>query len=396
MSRTPEADPARRRPAVCIVRHNYYPDSHVRRDAEALAEAGYDVSVVALRRPGQAPRETINGVRVYRLPVAHRRGSVLRYAWEYGAFTTLATLTVAALHLRRRFAVVEIDNMPDSLILAGLFPKITGAKLVFYIFDNMPELLAYLRGWPLNHPLVRLLGWVERAAAGLADRVMVPHERARQIVVGRGTPESRVTVVLNTADGRVFRPRTSAGSGPDGSFTVVTHGAVLKRYGIQVLIDALPEVITEVPGAEVHIFGEGEYRAALEARAKALGVDGSVKFRGFVPLDELLTGLSNARAGYVGMLNDLTLPNKLMEYVALRIPVVLARWKAFQTYFPEGAVYYFDPGDSRELAQALLSIYRHPEEATAKVRCASELYSRYSWEVQRKKYLGVYEGLLNE
>ena len=37
-------------PAVCIVRHNYYPDTHVRRDAEALARAGYAVHVVALRR----------------------------------------------------------------------------------------------------------------------------------------------------------------------------------------------------------------------------------------------------------------------------------------------------------------------------------------------------------
>ena len=36
-------------PAVCIIRHNYYPDSHVRRDAEALERTGHDVHVIALK-----------------------------------------------------------------------------------------------------------------------------------------------------------------------------------------------------------------------------------------------------------------------------------------------------------------------------------------------------------
>ena len=65
----PGASSRDRRVPVCIVRHNYYPDTHVRRDAEALAQAGYDVSVVALRRPNQPARETLNGVDVHRMPV---------------------------------------------------------------------------------------------------------------------------------------------------------------------------------------------------------------------------------------------------------------------------------------------------------------------------------------
>lgn len=389
---TREAD---RRPAVGIVRHNYYPDTHVRRDAEALVEAGYDVTVVALRRPGQPWREVINGVEVYRLPVRHRRGSALRYAWEYGAFTLLAVLTVGALHLRKRFAVVEVDNMPDTLIAAGLFPKLTGAKLIFYVFDNMPELLAYLRGWPPTHPLVRVLGWLERTAAGVADRVLVPHRRAMGLVSGRGVPDGKITVVLNTADDRVFWPRVAEPEAQaDGKFLVVTHGAILERYGIQVLVDALPKVAAEVPNLEVQVFGEGEYRSALEAQARRLGVDGRVKFRGFVPLDELIATLSRANAGYVGMLNDLTLPNKLMEYVALGVPVLLARWAAFESYFPADAVYYFGSGDSAELAEAILAVFRDPDEARRRARRASELYRTYGWESQRQIYLGVYADLL--
>src|SRR5688572_8324413 len=120
----------RRRPAACIVRHAYYPDTHVRRDAETLARMGWDVSVVVLTRPGQPRRETLNGVRVYRLPVRHVRGSALRYFWEYIAFLTLAFLTLSALHLRRRLQVVEVDNMPDVLVFSALLPKLTGARIL--------------------------------------------------------------------------------------------------------------------------------------------------------------------------------------------------------------------------------------------------------------------------
>ena len=53
---------------VCILRRDYYPESaHVRRDAETLTEAGYQVDVITLRRDGQPRWEEIDGVRVYRL-----------------------------------------------------------------------------------------------------------------------------------------------------------------------------------------------------------------------------------------------------------------------------------------------------------------------------------------
>src|SRR5436309_57195 len=104
-----------RRPSVCIIRHDYYPDGHVSRDAEALVESGYDVSVIALRRPTEVRRETLDGVSVFRLPVEHRRGSFWRYVWEYALFFVLATITVTLLHVRKHFRVVEVDNMPDVL-----------------------------------------------------------------------------------------------------------------------------------------------------------------------------------------------------------------------------------------------------------------------------------------
>ena len=394
MLRRPRPDA---RPAVCIVRHNYYPDSHVRRDAEALTQAGYEVSVIALRRPEQPARETLNGVQVHRLPVQHRRGSPLRYAWEYLSFALLAFLRLTSLHLRKPFQVVEVDNMPDILVFSALVPKLTGTPVSLYIFDNMPELLAYLWQTTNRHPVVRLLVLLERLSAAFADRVIVTQELPRRLAIARGVPEEKLSVVLNCADEAVFHRRSVPEPvSANGRFEIVTHGVLLERYGIQVLIDALPCLLESVPEAQLQIFGAGEYRADLEDQVHRLGLGSRVHFRGFAPLDELVTTLAGANIGYVGMLNDLVLPNKLMEYVAMGVPVLLSRWPTFLYYFPEDSASYFNAGDADELAQALIQIYRDPATASERANRALVRYQSYRWEVQREVYLQVYAELVGE
>lgn len=385
---------ADRRPAVCIVRHNYYPDSHVRRDAEALARAGYDVSVIALRRPGQPPREELGGVTVHRLPVEHRRGNVLRYAREYSSFAARAFLKVAALHARKRFRAVEVDNMPDLLVFSALVPKLLGVPVLLYIFDNMPELFAHIKGVSTRHPVARLLAAMERVSTAFADRVLVTQEMARRAVIGRGVAPEKVAVVLNSADETIFRPRAPRDTGADETFEIITHGVVLQRYGIQVLIEAMPTILAALPHARCQIFGEGEYRGALEALARARGVADRVIFRGFAPQGELLAALARADVGYAGMLCDLMLSNKLVEYVTVGVPAVVARWPTFAHYFPEGSVSYFAPGDADELADAIIALAHDPERGRAQAARATALNQHYRWAVQQQAYLDVYSDLL--
>lgn len=382
------------RPAVCIVRHNYYPDSHVRRDAEALVRAGYAVHVVALRRPGQTARETIGGVIVHRLPVEHKRGNALRYAREYTSFAVRAFLKVAALQRREKFCAVEVDTMPDLLVFSALVPKLAGVPVFLYIFDNMPELFAHIKGVSSRHPIARLLAALERISAAFADRVIVTQAAARRAIIGRGVAPEKISVVLNSADEAVFRPRPSRPARKTGDrFEIVTHGAILQRYGIQVLIDALPKVAAALPGVHCQVFGEGEYRAALEARARENGIADRVTFRGFAPQPELLAALERADVGYVGMLCDLMLSNKLVEYVTVGVPAVVARWPTFEDYFPEGTVSYFPPGDADALAAAIIALAHDPQRAREQARRATVQNADYRWAVQGRAYVDLFDSL---
>lgn len=59
---------------VAMVVFSYYPlDVRVRREVEALSEAGSAVEVIALRGDGEPRQERLNGVNVYRINIKQKR-----------------------------------------------------------------------------------------------------------------------------------------------------------------------------------------------------------------------------------------------------------------------------------------------------------------------------------
>src|SRR5438046_1003026 len=99
---------------LCMVLHAGFPNEvRVAAEARAAIAAGFEVDVVALRRPGQHKEEICEGARVFRLPIRHLHGrSGLEFFLEYVWFALLSTFRVTQLGLRRRYDVVQIHNPP--------------------------------------------------------------------------------------------------------------------------------------------------------------------------------------------------------------------------------------------------------------------------------------------
>ena len=95
---------APRRP-ICMIVHAYYEeDARVRREAETLVAAGWEVDVFGLRRPGEEPAGIVAGVNLHRLPVGRHQGAGLFvYLAEYGAFLLRAMWAATRAHRRRRY-----------------------------------------------------------------------------------------------------------------------------------------------------------------------------------------------------------------------------------------------------------------------------------------------------
>jgi len=68
---------------------------------------------------------------------------------------------------------------------------------------------------------------------------------------------------------------------------IVSVGRLVHRKGQDVLIEAMPNIIQEVPEAHILMIGEGPYRSYLETRVKTLGLQERVTFIGRIQYAEL-------------------------------------------------------------------------------------------------------------
>ena len=384
-------------PRVCIVKHEYYPGCiHVRKDAEALTKAGYEVDLICLRNLGEPPRENINGVQVYRLPVRHKRSGILRYLWEYGAFFVLAFVAITLLHLKHRYRAIEVDTMPDFMVFAALVPKLLGAKVILYLFECQPELFQWIFGLDSQHPMISLLRRVEVLAIKFADRCITCSESYRQVYLSHGADPDKFEIIPNVSDEWRFPPEAERQGVSEGrpGFRVVTHGTILERYGIQTILGAVAHLQGRIPGLKVQILGKGEYRKELERIVRDREIEEHVEFKGFVPHAEMVRSIAEADLGFVGIMFPYMSPNKMFEFVAMGVPVIAPSIPAVTDWFTSEEMAFFNPGDEKELAEQILGLYEDPKRLSIYAAKASQRYQNYRWNVSKHLYLGVYSQLI--
>jgi glycosyltransferase involved in cell wall biosynthesis len=385
---------------ICVIRLAYFPfDPRMSRDVYALAGAGHHVHVICLRDAGQRRIERSGSITVWRLPMRHRRGSALRWIYEYSAFTVMAGLLAGALGLRRRLDLVQVHTLPDTLVFAAALPKLLGVPVLLDLHECMPEFFASSFRLTAAHPFVRLTAAAEQAAIRFADSAVTCTEEMREVFVARGAAAEKIAIVMNSNDESVFDPTGRPPPGHEnGRFVLIHHGSMEKRYGIDTVIRAVAALRPAHPGLRLALYGDGSQRAALRALVAELDLEGEVSFSpGFVPLEELLDAIAAADAGVVAMrrdpFRDLTHCNAMFDLISMRRPVLCSRTRSVMNYFPDDCFAYFEPDDPADLARALTELIQQPQRCQELVAAATRVNEPYRWPHQRERYLKLVEAL---
>jgi glycosyltransferase involved in cell wall biosynthesis len=384
-----------------VLHKAYPPDPRVAREIRIAREEGFEVDVVAMRRPGEPAFGVVEGARVFRLPLSHRQGiSFPALVLEYVGFTGLASFRVASLFLRRRYDVIHVHNPPDFLIVSALWPKLFGSRVIFDVHDLAPDMFAMrFEDRPGAALADRMLMLTERAATAVADSVITVHEPYRRELVRRCVPERKTTVVMNSVDEKVLPSRQADSRGGDG-FRVVYHGTLSPHYGVDLLVEAGAHLSNQVPDLRIEFYGGGDSIPALERRAMELGVSGIVKIGGELSHREVLQQIQGSSVGVVPnlptRLNRFALSSKLLEYIALQIPVVVAALPTLREHFSDDEVLFFNPGDAGALADALAAVAGDPQAAAERTAAALRRYERYRWRVYSPRYAAVLKSLVQD
>ena len=378
---------------------NYDADPRVRRMSEALVERGDAVTAITLMQDGKPRQRSVSGVDVLGIDMPQYRGTSVRaYLAQYIRFLFAAMWLLTKLHLRNRFDVVHVNNMPDFLVFAALPAKVLGAKVILDLHDPMPELYAAKFGGNEQHPVVRAVTVVERTSIAFADRAISVQQVHIDTFVSHGSKRNRFVEVQNAADTRLFPVGGAVERPDDGLVRIVYHGTMAPRLGLDTLLLAADALRDRHPDMRVLLIGDGDDSDRLLQIIEERSLGGIVAFEPkFIPVEDLLPHLQTCDIGVVPAgLDPFTssmLPSKLLEYVALGIPTACADLPAVRRYFVEDELALFPPGDVKALSYALDGLITDKAHRLAQAKRAMRFLDEHGWPQERQRYLDLIDEL---
>ncbi len=384
---------------VAMIVFSYYPnDTRVRREAEALAEAGISVDVLCLIYPGQPKNEKINNVNVHRTKVEKkRRPGKAHHIWQYSYFILVSFFKLTALHLKKRFDFIHVHNLPDILVLSAIFPRLTGAKIILDMHEIMPEFFMRKFGVSERSPIIWTLKLFEKFSIKLCEHVIVATPFLKETVIKRSAKKDKVTTILNLPDIRYFENyKTKIRKQPD-PFNLIYPGTFSKIHGVDIAILAVKKVIdTSRINVHLHLYGLGEEESNLRSLVEKLHLHQHVFFHPMVQIDELAKIMTNMDIGLVpkrdGVFIGEAISTKMFDFAAVGLPIICSKTAGDSLYFDETMVQFFEPENSDQLAESIINLYHNYELRKKYSKNATKLIQKMNWQIAQKELIDIFRG----
>jgi glycosyltransferase involved in cell wall biosynthesis len=380
---------------LMIAYTGYASDARVKRHAQALADRGDEIDVVCLRNEQEG---LCGGVNVIGIDMPrYRGGNRLSYLFSYLKFFVLAAWIGFKRALEWPYDLAIACSMPDAAVLCTLPLRLFGTKILLDIHDTMPELYLDKRNGSGGEVGAALLRFEERVSAWFANHVLAVHELHRRRLEQVGISPDKISVVLNAPDERIFRSKQQA-NGNHRGFSVVCHGTITKRLGIDVALKAFSLLRERLPEARLIVIGSGDFLSEAKGLANKLAIEPLVEFIPPVPVEQLPEIIKRGSVGLVpnhaSPATHLMLPVKLLEYAALGLPVVASRLRTIEHYFSDASVRFFEPDDPAALAAAIAEIHDDPAMRWKMVKETQRTMELIDWREERVHFFRVIDGLL--
>jgi glycosyltransferase involved in cell wall biosynthesis len=388
--------------SVCILIENLTVpvDRRVWQEALALRDAGYRVSIVCPKGSGfDESYQRLDSIEIYRYPLWEASGPLgylIEYPWALVASLWLTT----RVYLRTRFCILQACNPPDILFLIALVFKLAGVRFIFDHHDLNPEL--YEAKFHRRDLFYRLLCLAERLTFRSAAVSIATNDSYREIALTRGHMRpDRVFVVRSVPDlSRMQRVASQPDLKLGRPHLAVYLGVMGPQDGVDLLLRSIAFIVNDRHRGDISfvLIGAGTEVPRLKNLAQTLGIEGFVSFPGRLPNEAVAAYFSTADLGVAPdpatPMNDKSTMNKILEYMAFGLPVVLYDLTEGKRSAGEAGLYARDRDTVGFADQILKLIDSEQLRRELGTRARLRIEHSLNWEIEKKYLLAAYERAL--
>lgn len=375
--------------------------------AVALAEAGWEVRILAPGSAGAPFRETVKGVTVIRFPymfppraqkLCYEGGMLVNLRvrrwtrWLLPLFFIAQSIALLVLGFRYRPRLIHSHSLLPQGLSGALIARLLGCPHLTTSHGNdvfglkATGLMGCLKRWVLRH----------------ADAVTVNSTATRDAVLSLGCDPPRLHQIPAMPNAGEVDPALAArlrdewGRGP----VILFVGRLIEEKGIGELIAAIAALRESWPEVRAVLAGDGADRARFERRVRNASLQNRVRFAGWIAGAEV--------ASWMVAADVVVVPSKrggdgwqeaqglvAVEAMAVGTPVVASRLGGLVDMIEDGVTGYLcEAGSAPSLADALRRAMADPGREALVARARQLYRDRFGPAAVVEATEAVYHGIL--
>ncbi len=340
-------------------------DRRVWQEANTLHENGADVSIICPKMKNYTRSfEEINGIKIYRHTLPFEARGAIGYLLEYSVALFWEFFLCWKIFLKKRFHVIHGCNPPDLIFLVAIWFKLFGVKYVFDHHDINPEL--FYAKFNRKGFLYKLMIVCERLTFASANFSIATNKSYKEIAILRGKMnEDKVQIIRSgpNLDRLKLLPKDKQYL-KGGKHLVGYVGVIGEQEGIDLLLESAKYITSIRQDIHFAIIGGGSDLNRHIKLSENMGLDEFVDFYGRIPDDLMLAILNSAdvcvNPDKPNEMNNLSTMNKIMEYMALKKPIVQYDLKEGRFSAQEASL-YAECTSTKDFAEKIIHLVDNPD-----------------------------------